>query len=273
MKGMLRYMAALHWLELLLLVALLAILPRIAAAELPKNVCTHCHGRLTGRLGEPVKLWRQSIHAENGIACNNCHGGDPNDAVNAMSPARGFLGVPKEKDIPAFCGRCHIGVLKDFTASLHDLALNFGGGPTCVSCHGNHHILKASLDLINEKNCTRCHSFEKPMRIKAAMQGTEARIGNIDGRIAAYKQEGADVARLEKALFPARNSYRSLFHELDVEKVKNGSQRIGDELGKLERALQEMDETRRKRKLAGGIAVAGALLAAGLLHLLRRSYE
>ena len=71
-------------------------------------VCIRCHGALPGRLGEPVKLWRGSIHAANGIACNDCHGGDPKDAANAMSPARGFLGAPKETAIPAFCGRRHI---------------------------------------------------------------------------------------------------------------------------------------------------------------------
>ena len=262
----------LHCLQVLLSVVLVTILPHIAAAELPKIVCTQCHGSLTGRLGEPVKLWEQSIHAENGIACNACHGGDPMDAVNAMSPARGFLGVPKEKDIPAFCGRCHVGVLRDFTASAHGRALG-KGGPTCVSCHGNHLVVKASPALIDEKSCTRCHSFEKPKLIKAAMQETETRLSKIGDKLAAYKWKGADVERLEKSLFSARNSYHSLFHELNVEKVKDGSERVGNELNKLERVLQEMDEMRKKRKLAGGIAVAGALLAAGLLYLLRRGYE
>ena len=85
-------------------VLLLAFLPASSpSAPLPRRrtetVCIQCHGAQPGRLGEPVKLWRDSIHAENGISCNDCHGGDPKDLANAMSPARGFLGVPKDAAI------------------------------------------------------------------------------------------------------------------------------------------------------------------------------
>ena len=121
---------------------------RAQAAEANEIVCIQCHSTLPGALGEPVKMWRGSVHEENGIACNMCHGGDPKDAANAMSKDRGFLGAPKETDIPAFCGRCHIGVLKDYLASPHGRALG-KGGPTCVTCHGNHAVKRASLDIIN----------------------------------------------------------------------------------------------------------------------------
>ena len=70
-------------------------------------VCITCHGAMPGKYGEPVRLWKGSIHAENGIACNACHGGDPKDAANAMKKERGFLGAPKYNDVPEFCGRCH----------------------------------------------------------------------------------------------------------------------------------------------------------------------
>ena len=94
-------------------------------------VCITCHSALPGKYSEPVKLWQGSIHAENGIACNACHGGDPKDAANAMKKERGFLGAPKYNDVPAFCGRCHVGVLKDYLASGHGRALATGG-PNCV---------------------------------------------------------------------------------------------------------------------------------------------
>ena len=160
--------SVLHSMILLLLTALAFTTPAPAAAQ-EEIVCIQCHGALTGKLGDPVKLWRGSIHAENGIACNDCHGGDPKDLVNAMSPSRGFLGVPKEKDIPAFCGRCHVGVKNDYLQSAHGKALG-KGGPTCVTCHGNHQVVKASLDIINEKRCTQCHSFERARIIREAMQ-------------------------------------------------------------------------------------------------------
>lgn len=242
------------------------------AAGTAEIVCIQCHSKLPGKYGEPVKLWQGSIHAENGIACNSCHGGDPKDIANAMSPARGFLGAPKEPDIPAFCGRCHVGVLKDYLSSLHGKALG-RGGPTCVTCHGNHKVVKASLELINEKNCSRCHSFKQAEKIRAAMAETEKRILSIDAGITAFKQQGVDTDRMEKGLFAVRNSFHSLFHTVEVARVDSESARILTELKKLEELLAGIDETQRKRKLIGGFAVAGALLIALLFYLLRTTYD
>lgn len=243
-----------------------------AAAGTDEIVCVQCHGKLPGKYGEPVKRWQGSIHAENAIACNSCHGGEPKDAAMAMSPARGFLGVPKEDAIPAFCGRCHVGVLKDYMASLHGKALG-RGGPTCVTCHGSHNVVKATLDLINEKSCSRCHSFEQAEKIKAAMNETEKMILDIESRTAVFKQQGIDVDRLEKGLFAVRNRFHSLFHTVDTGKVFTESVQIQAELKKLENTLNGIDEHLRKRKLIGAFAVAGALLAALLFYLLRKASD
>ena len=244
----------------------------VVAAGTDEIVCIQCHTNLPGKYSEPVKLWRDSIHAENGIACNSCHGGDPKDSANAMSPARGFLGVPKEAAIPEFCGRCHVGVLKDYLTSLHGKALG-KGGPTCVTCHGNHNVIKASLDLINEKSCSRCHSFKQAEKIKAAMNETESMILSIEARTAGFKQQGIDADRLEKGLFAVRNSFHSLFHTVDTLHVGTESVRIQAELKKLESILNGIDEQLSKRKLIGAGAVAGSLLAALLFYLLRKACD
>ena len=235
-------------------------------------VCIRCHSSMPGRLGEPVNLWRGSIHAANGIACNNCHGGDPHDAANAMNPARGFLGAPKETAIPDFCGRCHVGVEKDYLQSAHGKALG-KGGPTCVTCHSNHLVLKATLDIINEKNCSRCHSFEQARILREAMQQTEGLIVSIGKRIDGYKSEGVDTDSLEKGLFSSRNRFHTLFHDLDVEKVKLESTQIDVDLKKLTVTLDKIAEQRRKRKLAGWGVVGGALLASLICYLLGKTYD
>jgi formate-dependent nitrite reductase cytochrome c552 subunit len=235
-------------------------------------VCITCHSSMPGKFGEPVKLWQESIHSANGIACNACHGGDPRDAANAMKKERGFLGAPTYNDVPAFCGRCHVGVLKDYLASAHGRALT-KGGPNCVICHGSHQIVKASLELINEKSCSRCHSFERAKLIRGAMQETEAMIVAIDARLKVYKQVGTDTERLEKELFATRNSFHSLFHNVDVKKVTDESTRIKGELKKIETALAALDEQKSKRKMIGVMAVCGALLAALLVHLLRKTFD
>lgn len=261
-------------LQVLLSLVLVTLLPLPAAfaQETTEPVCIECHSKLPEKYSQPVRLWRGSIHAENGIYCNGCHGGDPNDAANAMNPARGFLGAPKEPAIPAFCGRCHVGVLKDYLNSAHGRKLG-NGGPTCVTCHGNHQVVKASLDLINEKSCSRCHSYERARVIRAAMQDTETLVVTIDGRIAAFKKVGADTEKLEQELFAVRNRFHTLFHNVNVELVKQESAGIQADLKKISVVLDRLDDARQKRTVAGAVAVSVMLLIALVLHLLRKTFD
>lgn len=251
---------------------LVTALPCLAAPAAQQNVCIQCHGGLDGRLQEPVMQWRQSIHAANGITCNGCHGGDPNDAANAMNPDRGFLGKPVAAAIPSFCGRCHVGVLKEYQASQH--ARQPGTvGPTCVTCHGNHRVLKASIDLISEKSCSRCHSYERARAIKEAMAGLEERLVRLEGQIATVKGMGVDTDRLEKTLFSTRNRLHTLFHQLDVGRVQSETAGIAKDIDGIDRDLQGIDQQQRTRKLAGAAAIGAALLAALLLRLYLKTYE
>ena len=257
-----------------LLLALTALLPLSTAfaQETAEPVCIRCHAQLPEKYSQPVKLWRGSVHAENGIFCDGCHGGDPKDAANAMSPARGFLGVPKEPAIPAFCGRCHVGVMNDYLASAHGRMLG-KGGPTCVTCHGNHLVVKASLELINEKSCSRCHGFERAAVIRDAMRETEATIVAIDGRITAFKKIGTDTEKLEGELFAVRNRFHTLFHNVNVELVKKESARIQSDLKKIQTVLDKLDDAHRKRRIAGAAAVSLMLLIALVPHLLRKTFD
>jgi len=257
--------------HIILITGILLIRPFVSSAAVQTEiVCIQCHGSQSGRLAEPVKLWRESIHAENGISCNNCHGGDPKDVANAMNPARGFLGKPKEIDIPKFCGRCHIGVLEDYLSSPHGKSLG-KNGPTCVTCHGNHLVKKANIDLINEKNCTRCHDYKRAIEIRKTMEETEARIVGIERKIADLKAKGIDTGQMEKALFAIRNRFHRLFHELGVDKLKGETAAIDKELDKITLIFKQIDEEDQKRKLAGVAAITGAMLAALILRLYLKS--
>ncbi|HIJ80557.1 MAG TPA: cytochrome C [Desulfuromonadales bacterium] len=257
----------------LMTAALIHLSPHLVAAEGPAEiVCIQCHSALPEKFSAPVKQWRGSVHAENGIGCNDCHGGDPKDAANAMKPERGFLGAPKEPSIPSFCGRCHVGVMKDYLASVHGRALG-KGGPTCVTCHGNHQVVKASLEIINEKRCSRCHSFERARTIRQAMQETEGLFISVDARIQAYKKIGSDTEKLEKSLFSLRNSFHSLFHNVNVDTVKKESTGIQAEVRKIQTQLDQWDEAGGKRKFAGALAVSFMVMIALVAHLLRKSYH
>ena len=41
------------------------------------NACISCHQDLPGKLSAVVDEWKQSIHFQNNVACDGCHGGDP----------------------------------------------------------------------------------------------------------------------------------------------------------------------------------------------------
>ena len=237
-----------------------------------ENVCVKCHSSLPGKYGEPVAQWKTSIHAENGIFCHECHGGDPNDMANAMKPDRGFRGVPKETAIPETCGHCHVGVLKDYLESAHGKRLG-SGGPTCVTCHGNHAVKKASLDLINEKTCTPCHSFERARLMKLAMQETEGQITVLDARIQTLKLEGKASDAMDQGLFSARNRFHTLFHSVMVEKVRSESAAIRKDLDVISQQIDAIENAERTRRIAGAAAVGGVLIAALLFWLLGKTYH
>jgi len=236
------------------------------------NVCVTCHEGLPGDLSEPVPLWKKSIHAASGIFCNDCHGGDASDTAAAMTKERGFIGVPSEKAIPEICGRCHPGVKKDFAESRHGKALG-RGGPTCVTCHGNHGVVRASLDIITEERCSKCHDYRRAETIKAAMKNTEEMIVAVETELSAMKRTGMETGKLEQNVFAARNRFHTLFHDVDVRRVREESGSVRKELDAVEKDLAKLRRTLLLRKEAGGVVVSFFLVSAGLLTLLRKSYD
>jgi hypothetical protein len=138
------------------------------------NSCMVCHG-------EQKVDFKQSIHAQGGVLCHDCHGGDPTtlDQEAAMSPKAGFVGKLTKKKTAILCGNCHadrtrmqpFGIpthqLDDYRTSLHGIAVlennNFDAA-TCTDCHGTHKILRA--DNPESKvfptnvpgTCADCHS-------------------------------------------------------------------------------------------------------------------
>ncbi len=170
-----------------LLLPVLFVSTEPAAAQ-KKNSCIECHSHLEGRLSEPVRLFENDIHNARGLACNDCHGGDPtkDDAKAAKNPMAGYLGKPKPTDIPAFCGKCHsdASVMKRFNPSLrvdqvqeyftsvHGTRLKAGDQKvaTCVSCH-NVHGIRAPQDPLSSvyplnvaETCAKCHASAELMQ-------------------------------------------------------------------------------------------------------------
>ncbi len=169
----------------LMLTFWLAMAPALSAQTGEVNSCVSCHLEEGEELAVPVEGMRNDVHAQNGLSCADCHGGDPKAGLDgdmdaAMDPDKGYIGVPSRKDIPTFCARCHSNTaymrkfnprvasnqLERYKTSIHGKRLINGDEKvaTCVDCHGVHGIRASNdaLSLIYPTNvpstCGRCHA-------------------------------------------------------------------------------------------------------------------
>ena len=162
------------------LLFLLSVLP--AARAQAKNTCLDCHLALDPPLRVTQEQFAQDIHAQKGLTCASCHGGDPTseDPGRAMGRAAGFRGKIERAQIPALCARCHSdgAYVRQFNPSLrtdqysqyltsvHGKRLARGDAKVavCTDCHGVHDLRPASdsRSKVHPLNvaaaCARCHS-------------------------------------------------------------------------------------------------------------------
>ena len=261
---------------LLALFLALAFAAAASAQTVNEPVCIGCHDSemMKPALRNIPNEWRQSWHSQNGVSCNDCHGGDPNDAASAMSPARGFVGKPKYRDVPEFCGKCHIGILKNYGESGHGKALKATGrGPNCVTCHGSHGIQKASIDIINEERCSQCHTYQRAGTMKQALFATERKIQDLRGTLKKLTSQGIYTGEEDKALFRTEAEFRTLFHTVDVSLVKEKTDGFVRQLDGLQNKVDALFAELRSRRNISGMLL---LLFAGtgvVVYLLAKTYR
>lgn len=249
---------------------------RAEGATAPENECVRCHleqEEEDENLAKPPKEWRQSIHHENSIMCNDCHGGSPigKDEEEAHDEEDAeFIGAPADDDIPGVCGECHIAVHENYMKSKHWLTKK-EKRPVCTTCHGAHLIKEATLDLINEKTCSECHKYERSKRIKVAMTATEDKLLALENRIHLLKSEGMDVRSLDQTHFAQRNLFHRLSHILDLDEVIRIAETVGKDTELLSNKIGEQEGVLSRRRLAGGVLTAFLLLGALGMHFARKS--
>lgn len=222
-----------------------------AGEQVEENFCISCHAsdKMKPEFKEIVDAWQASWHAQNKISCENCHGGDPKDADLAMSPQRGFLGSPQYKDVPEFCGKCHVGILANFLESGHGKALKTGKkAPNCVTCHGSHNIQKASIDIISEQLCTKCHSYERAKIMKVTLFLIEKKAAQLEQSLQELRQAGIYPEDDQKSLFSTQAAFRTLFHTVDVNLVRSRTDEFTSKLDQIDKNVQAMIQDLRSRK-------------------------
>jgi hypothetical protein len=147
-----------------------------------KNSCLDCHSALPDPLGVTQEKFSQDVHAQKGLTCASCHGGDPtsDDPDKAMSRKAGWKGKIDHKQVPQLCGTCHAdpAYIRQFNPSLRTDQLDqyhtsvhgkrLAAGDTkvavCTDCHSVHDIRapsdpRSTVNPVNVANtCARCHA-------------------------------------------------------------------------------------------------------------------
>jgi len=167
--------------RLLLPAAFLVLAVSLGHAQ-AKNSCLDCHSTLPDPYLVSQEKFSQDIHAQKGLTCASCHGGDPtsDDADQAMSRKAGWKGGIDRKDIPKLCGSCHsdpaymrrydptlrTDQLSQYVTSVHGKRLAAGDTKVavCTDCHSVHDLRAPSdpRSTVNPVNvattCSRCHA-------------------------------------------------------------------------------------------------------------------
>jgi hypothetical protein len=246
----------------------------IAKGEI--SACIQCHtsDNMGPEMHEITRQWKESFHAKHNISCHDCHGGAPEDASMSMMHQRGFKGSPIDRDIPEFCGTCHIAILNNYLNSGHGKTfIETGEGPNCVTCHGSHNIQLASMDIINEQLCSQCHSYERAQEMKQALYMVESKLGNVDETLDRLKLSGINVDDQKKIFYRNHAEFRALAHSIDVNAVRTKS---GEYIKKLEIIESDVNESFKQLNFRKNFYAYLLLLFIGLsivAFLMSKSYE
>ncbi len=165
--------------------AALALCADAARAQPPPqtDTCLACHLEVGDeQLEKPAKAYPGDIHRAKGFGCVACHGGDPRaEGMEAMDPAKGYIGKPDRPQVVQVCGRCHadarfmkqynpslrVDQVAEYATSVHGRRLRELNDPkvaVCTSCHPAHTIKPKSdpgssvHPLRVAETCGRCHA-------------------------------------------------------------------------------------------------------------------
>jgi cytochrome b subunit of formate dehydrogenase len=144
---------------------------RVNHANIPAT-CGTCHNQkfameASGLGTQPYVSYQQSVHgravaagSEKAAVCTDCHGA--HDILAASDPKSSIF----KFNVPLTCAKCHDGVEKEYSQSIHGEAIARGNSmaPVCTDCHGIHSIKShadpnspVAAQNVARLTCARCH--------------------------------------------------------------------------------------------------------------------
>jgi formate dehydrogenase gamma subunit len=138
------------------------------------GVCLKCHlenrdiRKQVGVAAGFVAGYQTSVHGValasgnlKAAACSDCHGS--HDLRKASDPSSRV----NKQNIAETCARCHPGISKTYSGSIHGTVLKKGNvdAPACTDCHGEHEIYarsdpraRVAAKNVSEQVCAKCHN-------------------------------------------------------------------------------------------------------------------
>ncbi len=223
--------------------------PQAAAPE-AKDSCVACHSdeafMVTNRkLYDYYQNWQLSVHADAGVTCTDCHGGNPKASSKAEAHS-GTAGSATSsasrinfRNVPKTCAGCHEGIYEGYKQSKHFAHLNAKGksaqGPNCVTCHGSVNAGILHADTVRGV-CSKCHNKktknhpEVPDRASTML----IRFLAVD-RFTHYvttRGESQEAQTFIKELAPRRAELSQVWHTFDLQQIDVKTRALLDQLKK-----------------------------------------
>jgi hypothetical protein len=212
------------------------------------------------KLYDYYQQWDASVHKQEEVTCDDCHGGNPRARDKQAAHAEGVGAADPDsgvyfKTVPETCGTCHDEILEGFRQSHHFEHLEKIGdekqGPTCVTCHGS-----INVDVLNvvsvAESCARCHNSETGTHpeIPEKARGLMNRFLSIHRfyRYVGIRAEPEEASAFFRELDPRLSRLSVIWHTFDVDAV---DKETGEVLGILK---AKRDEIRRRRSKSPAVS-------------------
>ena len=271
------------------------------------NACVACHQNLPGKLNAVVHDWKQSVHFQNNVTCDGCHGGDPSvkrmqfdsdeafkqrshlhrdrEFFSISKPGDLFTSAARGRSVSYFCGKCHSLIKGNHLGSPHgDL-----GNPTCLYCHGggSHAIKNATVEIIDTRprseggRCAVCHraaTMEAVSNIREILVNAELQLKNATDLYDWLEHHGYKNLAMAKMSHHSRENLsqlRQTFHSFDMRQINEfaaGIKTSADLTQETYNLIESLQIAKTHQAMIGLGAVVFLLCFAMLLLIYRKKY-
>ena len=221
------------------------------------NSCIQCHSKPTFRIIDKqlykyFRDWELSIHAQEGVTCFECHGGNPNSPDKKKAHGKDIqqLLTPVEyEQISVTCGKCHKENAENYKKSKHYRILTEKGRahptPTCVTCHGSINTSIPKTDDI-ANICASCHNAvteNNPENTEIARYLFK-RLSYINyySRFLISKCEPEEKQQFSKIIDEEFSRLAQIWHSLELDRIEEKTLQIRTMLMKKRKELSQADE-------------------------------